>query len=365
MSLGSDSNAPPRGKGVLDMIAIMGIVLITVGLNTHWAPAWLTPLRIAFGLISVLFAPGYVTFVALLPTLARVNRLTRWGDDEYGLNRWEQLLVSVMLSIVIVPILGLGISITPVGVRPVMMVLAISGYTIVIACIAAIRRLFVTDTPTRLSSTPSSSWTDRLHGPATRTDLLLNLLIIVVLLVAGVMIVAPPVGQDEPQFTEFSVLSEDESGNLTMGDYLQTNESEPVISDGSESVASVTLDVTNQEQQPVEYTVIVHVQRAEVEERSVAVLDQQQTSTINVSLEDGERARIPYEITTPEAETGCRITFLLYEGSPPSSPTMDNSYRELHIWDAADPPPEQGSCPNPSVISADTDESAITVSDAP
>jgi hypothetical protein len=27
-----------------------------------------------------------------------------------------------------------------------------------------------------------------------------------------------------------------------------------------------------------------------------------------------------------------RLTYLLYRGAPPQTPTTDNAYRELHLW---------------------------------
>lgn len=170
------------------------------------------------------------------------------------------------------------------------------------------------------------------------------------------MVVATPITeQTEPQFTEFSVLSGYDSDDLAMNNYLQTN--------GSDDTAPITMDITNHEQQPVEYTVIVQVQRAEVRERSVTVLDRRRISTIDVRLEHGESARILYEFTSPERETGCRVAFLLYRGSSPSSPTLENAYRELHFWDTADPPSTQTNRPTPNAINVNTNQSTITVSD--
>jgi uncharacterized membrane protein len=36
---------------------------------------------------------------------------------------------------------------------------------------------------------------------------------------------------------------------------------------------------------------------------------------------------------TPEL-TGdrMRLTYMLYRGAPPATPTTDNAYRELHLW---------------------------------
>lgn len=350
----SGSNSPRRERAVMDLVGITGVVLTTLAL-TYWTPTWISPLRVGMGLISVLFAPGYVTLAAVLSSPTTMTKLTPWKRVESRLGRWEQILLSVVISIAIVPILGIVVSFTPSGVRPVIMVQAISGYTLMTAGVVAIRRLFFAQAATGFLLDDIESWIDRVRDPPTETDLLLNLLIIAVVLVGSVAIVTPLGGQETPQFTELSVLSENESGNLDMNEYLQPS--------GSDNAATVVMDVTNHEHQSVEYTVVVQVQRAEVRERSVAVLDRTQISTTEIRLDHNESARIPYEITSPDTRTGCRVAFLLYRGSPPESPTVDNAYREVHLWDTADPPPTQASCRVPSLIDADTTQSEPPVSE--
>lgn len=349
-----DAKRPLGGRELCDLILVLGIVLGTLVL-IYWAPAWLSPLRVGFGLISVLFVPGYVTVVILIPYLDTEDKLISWQRVKSSLSRGEQVLLSVIISIAIIPMIGIVLSFTSPGVRPATMVLAISGYSLVVAGIAAVRRLLFTSTASGFLLDDINSWISRLSARPTETDLLLNLLLITVILIGGLVVITPDSGQGTSQFTEFYVLSEDESGALNMTDYLHVND--------SGDPAPVVTGITNHEQEAVEYTVIVQVQRAEVRERSVAVLDRSRISTINIRLADGESARIPYEFRSPETQTGCRVAFLLYRGNPPSSPTVDNAYRELHLWDTANPPPDQAGCSTPDVIDVTTDQSSITVSD--
>lgn len=349
-----DREDPRCGKGLIDLIVVIGIVLMALGL-TYWAPSWLAPLRVGLGLVSALFVPGYVTLTAVIPHLNTRNELIPWKRVENSLDQSEQIILSVILSIVIVPILGIVVSFTSLGIRPITMVLTVGGYSILVACIAAIRRLFFTSTAMGFLHDNTESWISRLRDRRTKADLVLNLLVVFLILIGGLVLAAPPPEQDVPQFTEFYVLNEDEPSDLNMTDYPHLN--------GSSDPAPVVTGITNHEHQAIEYTVIVQVQRAEVRERSVAVLDRNRINTVQIRLEHGESARIPYEFRSPEAQTGCRVAFLLYRGDPPSSPTLDNAYRELHLWDTANPPPDQTGCSDPDAIDVTTDPSSIAVSD--
>lgn len=144
MGKGQDSTDPKGSLSeivLIDLLIISSLVLITLGL-IYWAPSWLTPLRIGLGFVSVLFAPGYVTLAAVMPSLDTKGDLTPWRWVEHGLDQSEQVILSVIISIAIVPIVGIMVSFPSPGIRPVTMIPAISGYTIVVASVAAIRRLF-------------------------------------------------------------------------------------------------------------------------------------------------------------------------------------------------------------------------------
>src|SRR5512133_1052183 len=76
-------------------------------------------LRTVFGLLLVLFLPGYALTAALLPA----------KKDLEGI---ERALLSLGLSIAIAPLMGLGMNYTSWGIREVPMLTGLSVFTLFI-----------------------------------------------------------------------------------------------------------------------------------------------------------------------------------------------------------------------------------------
>ena len=91
-----------------------------------------TPVRVALGLLLVLFLPGYSLVAALFPR----------RDDLDGI---ERIALSFGLSIAVVPLLGLGLNYTPLGIRLVPVLLGLSLFTVLLAVVAGVRRVWMPD----------------------------------------------------------------------------------------------------------------------------------------------------------------------------------------------------------------------------
>jgi len=337
----------------LDLLAILTVVSIAQIL-VYYVPPWLTPLRVVFGLVSVLFAPGYVTLAAVTARADVSDALNEWEWVGTEVSRWEYALLSVVTSIVVVPLLGLLVSLTPLGIRPPVMVFVVSSYTVVVAVLGAVRRLLTATDAEARSGVAIGAAIDRLRAPRTGIDTLLNVSIVLLVLVGVVAVVTPLSGEPAPGFTEFSLLTENGSGELAVEENLSVADS-----DGSFSLVA---GITNRERRSVGYTLLVQVQRADVRERSVAVLERRAVSTTTVEIGSGERARIPYEITLDDGGAGCRIAFLLYRGDVPTPPTIENAYRELHLWSGPDAP-NRTNCRSLDAIDVETNRSSVRVSE--
>jgi len=83
-------------------------------------------LRMALGLLFVLFLPGYVTVEALLPAME--------------LNVVSRVVLSVGVSLVLDMFSGLALNFTPWGIRLVPIVLSLGTLTICIATLALVRK---------------------------------------------------------------------------------------------------------------------------------------------------------------------------------------------------------------------------------
>ena len=89
-----------------------------------------TPVRVLLGLLLVLFLPGYSLVAALFPR----------KDDLDGI---ERIALSFGLSIAVVPLIGLALNYTPLGIRLVPVLLGLSLFTVLLAVVAGVRRMWV------------------------------------------------------------------------------------------------------------------------------------------------------------------------------------------------------------------------------
>ena len=89
-----------------------------------------SPVRIIFGLLLVLFLPGYALIAALF-----IRK-----DDLDGI---ERIALSFGLSIAISPLLGLALNYTPFGIRLTPILIVLSVFTIALAIGACARRSMI------------------------------------------------------------------------------------------------------------------------------------------------------------------------------------------------------------------------------
>jgi uncharacterized membrane protein len=110
----------------LDLLAVVAVTLLTAVVVVAF-PGWQSPVRVALGLVVVLLAPGYV----LMQTLFARR------DDVDGV---ERLALTLGLSIAAVPLLGLLLNWSPWGIRQAPMAIALTGWVLAFAALAAWRR---------------------------------------------------------------------------------------------------------------------------------------------------------------------------------------------------------------------------------
>lgn len=322
-----------------DLAAVVGLVALTT-CSVLVPVVRETPLRIGFGLVFVLFLPGYAFIAALFPDAGERPAV---GDDmaeptvsdrdaglrDRGIDGIERLALSFGLSIAIVPLIGLVLNFTPWGIRLLPIVLSVSGFTLVATTIAAVRRWELpTDERFRV---PYEQWLADLHAelfaPATRTDAALNVLLVVSILVAvssvGYAVAVPKQGET---FTEFYLLTENETGARVAADYptdFTRGDGKPVI-----------VGIGNQEHESVAYTVVVELQRVRVanDSNTTTVLAERELDRIQTRVTHNETWTTTYTVRPTMTGERLRLAFLLYRGAVPAEPTVDNAYRELHLW---------------------------------
>lgn len=322
---------------------VVPVDLILVGVFGLWAAATVIgpfgglPGRLALGLVAILFAPGYALVAALFPTEGGGTGVFAGEKDSNPLgvgkiSTVERLVLSVGLSVCLVPLIGLGLSYTPGGIRPSILTGTIGAMTMVLTLVAAVRRHRA---PPRERFHPRilGSVLDviaRIKTPGGRSNL--NVLLVIGLVVAGSGIGFAALEADRgEQFTEFYLLTEDpETGEAIAGEYP-----DEIVRGEAETIH---VGITNNEGETRNYTVIVLLQRFN-EQREIQEVERLDAYTVTVP--EGETVEEPHEIRPEMTGEDLRVTYLLYTGSPPENTTLgtDNAYRHVHIW--IDVPPSQ------------------------
>jgi uncharacterized membrane protein len=310
-----------------------------------------TSFRAVLAVPFVLFVPGYALVAALFPrgsggsrdaatgTNAAANTAGRdapapTNEDEDrelgredGLTGMERLALSFGTSIAVVPLIGLMLSVSPLGIRLTPVLLAVAGFTLAMTVVAAYRRSRLPDDE-RLT-VPFRDWARSAVGVFSTHESRLDAVLTVVTVVSIVLAVSSvgyafAVPKQADGFTEFYIVTEQEGGELIADDYpteFTAGESRPLV-----------VGIGNHEHRTVEYTMIVELQRVDIGDgtattreretllrRQPTVLDEQTwTDTVDIAPEmQGERLR---------------LVFMLFESESPSDPTIDDAYRETHLW---------------------------------
>jgi uncharacterized membrane protein len=144
---------------------------------------------------------------------------------------------------------------------------------------------------------------------------------------AAYAVATPPEGD-----TGLALLTEDESGSLTAEEYptsFERGERKPVV-----------LGVENAENEPVNYTVVVELQRATESDGAPLVLAETELDRFSARVADGETWRTNYDVEPTFTGDRLRLAFLLYRGDVPDNPGVESAYRTVQLWVSVSEPGE-------------------------
>ncbi len=296
------------------------------------------PVRVLVGVPFILVWPGYLLTVALYPGRYQEAVVAKGEDAEAteraadGLGPLERAALSIGLSVALVPLIGLFMNFTPLGIRVTPLVLAIALWNVGAAGFGWRRRHFLRpdERPFFEIDVSLERWRAR---PA--SERLVGVLVAVASLVAAgsvAYVLATP-NPGEPG-TEFYVLGA--TGTAT--DYpthLETGQ-----------VSPVEVVVRNHEHETVSYTIRVMLvngtfttpdgsepdpgkgeTRFEPGPESVY-----ETWTTRLGASDGHRHQV--DVQLPEGDY--QLRFELYRDS--MVPGVDEPYRLTHLWSQVRPP---------------------------
>jgi len=109
----------------------IAVVWLVAGIGAIYLPILNeTPIKIVLTIPLVIFIPGYCVIAALFPK-----------EGEIGLV--ERIMLSIGVSIAVVPLIGLGLNFTPWGIRLEPVIISITLFTIVMIVVAYFRRAFL------------------------------------------------------------------------------------------------------------------------------------------------------------------------------------------------------------------------------
>ncbi|QCC49291.1 DUF1616 domain-containing protein [Halobellus limi] len=308
-------------------------VLITGGLG----PVEL--LRVPLGFVFVFFLPGYAIQSALYPASSldahdQFSARMETGETKHGPTPLERLVLSVGLSLVTVPLVGLVWNFTPWGIAIQQVLGSLAGIVVVAVVVGAYRRAKLGPEDRfhlPLERIRTENWPS-LDGGTTREkqiNIAVALLVVFAVVSVGTAIATP---KDGEEYTELYLLTEDpESGALTASEYPRT------LSPGEPR--DVHVGIGNHETHPATYTVVVKLQKFETVTGERNVVEETELDRFSATIESGQTERIPRTITPDASVTGqnLRLVFLLYEGTPAPDPSVSNAYREVHLWVTVSP----------------------------
>jgi len=280
----------------LDLLLVAGLVILTdiFVLVPVLSESFL---RTILGLLLVLFLPGYALIGALLPA----------KKDLEGI---ERALLSLGLSIAIVPLMGLGMNYTDWGIREVPVLTGLSIFTILMCGAAYYRRHQLPEAeafevPIKASILALKAELLEEHGSG--TDRTLSILL-VILILASLGSLAYVIGnpKEGEAFTEFYILgpegmAENYPTNYTLGDS-----------------GTVVIGITNHEHRTVDYTMELRL-----ENRPLPLPENQKY----ISLEDNVSWKEPVTFTPPVEGKNMKLEFLLFNDTEKNIP-----YRNVHLW---------------------------------
>jgi uncharacterized membrane protein len=278
-----------------DLILVFGFALAALVVAS--VPVFsVTVARPIIGAIAVLFVPGYAFVAALFPQKETLKDGVRLG-------------LSFGLSIVIVPLLEIGLNYTRWGIRlgPTLVLLVV--FTLVCVVIAAIRRhqlqseqRFAVNWPVRHHSDDPGA---ALVGSTFDRTLSIALVIAIIasVAVASYALVIP---KPSEHFTEFYLLGT----NGTLGNYT---------TDFKVGVASpVTVVITNHEARDVTYKLVVSANNST--QRSTVYSEQ-------VTVPDGQQWEKQIDLVLSQPGNNVKLDFALYANAKTAEP-----YRDTHLW---------------------------------
>lgn len=341
----NDGSAATAGSGsllgALSVDLIVVVALLGVGIATVLTPTLrIEPVQTLIGLLYVSFVPGYVLSLVLFPAAdgatvdeseSRDATTDADGSDRpegteiESIGALKRLGFAAGASFVFVAVVGTAISLAGVGEQVPTTILVVSVVTLVGIPVVLRRRAELPPAARFRVSLRTSTVSSALFRSDSRADLALTLLFVTMLLLAaGSVGYAVTTPKEKGTFTEFYLLTTNQTGDLVADDYpteFVAGEPRPIV-----------VGVDNQEYEPVSYTIIVELQNVRLENDRTVVLERERLQQFSPTVSHNDTWLQYHQIEPEMTGTRLRLTYLLYRDAPPATPTTENAYRDLRLW---------------------------------
>ena len=262
-------------QGILVIALILIIILI---------PSFV--LRIILGLPFLLFFPGYSLILALFPRKDQIGGI-------------ERVALSFGLSIAIVPLIGLILNYTPLGITLQSTLYSVTGFIAIISIIAWLR-LRGLDELYRFQLEFQSiqlGWSGTKWNKALSAMLVISILAAISVL--GYTLATPKTGE---KFTEFYILGLEGDASGYPKELLTGEE------------ASVILGIINHEQEQASYLVEIVIDGVSYSEEG----------PLNLENDEKWESEVTFQVDKPGDNQ--KVEFLLFKNE------QTEIYRSLNLW---------------------------------
>jgi len=317
----------------LSLVAFLtGLVVLTVALGVS------NVLRAAVVVPLVTVLPGYA-FVSFLYPAAGKHAERTFDENERGLQNplptkagvdtLERFVFAVLATLFLVPMVAVVANFTPWGITVYPLLFGTTGLTLLFVIGGLIRRYRLprerryTPQFSQVASNITFSDVSSSFSTTDNRDRLFNAALGVscLLLVSSVGYAAvAPTQQDG--FTELYV----QTGDVT-GDTETMYPSQFV----SGETRTLSVNVTNQEHERVQYEAVAQVQQTNGSGDDATVVDRTRVGSQTVSLDHDQTETLNFEVSPSTSGSNQRIVVSLYRGEAPADPTINSAYRTLRL----------------------------------
>jgi len=297
------------------------LVLVVVWLAAAGVAIYLTipgtvPLRVVLALPLLLFIPGYCVIAALFPKDGDIDLI-------------ERFVLSFGLSIVMVPLIGLGLNFTPWGIRLEPILLSVILFTLVMVLVAYYTRTRLPyHEQFRMHFVRAAAAVREEIVPAKkgRFDRILGVVLALAILVTiatAIYVIAVP-REGEP-FTEFFILGNNRTAE-NYPDHIIPGQMYPMF-----------VGVGNHEYRNTRYTIESWMLLTEFDNvtNSTRIHAMDPNDRLTITLANNQTMVIPYNLSVNKTGYN-RVEFLLFDENVPGFEVtgrdrINASYRDLHL----------------------------------